>query len=152
MYLAAASHIHGLYFSLELCCEGPWFTSIQEDGCDKRAHQSYLGAERNTPVIPNWFQPCQTDTHKVDKVDKATKNKFLYELIMHKSAIAKPFGTTGSCGMHVLSLLARRAERYGNGSSRLARAPPLPPPLPFVLDGICRVLTFCSTWLLFPKA
>ena len=33
--------------------------SIKEDGCDKRAHQSYLGAERITPVIPNWFQPCQ---------------------------------------------------------------------------------------------
>ena len=32
---------HGLYSSLELCCEGPWFTSIQEDGCDKGAHQSY---------------------------------------------------------------------------------------------------------------
>ena len=25
----------------------------------KGAHQSYLGTERNTPVIPNWFQPCQ---------------------------------------------------------------------------------------------
>ena len=25
---------------------------------NKRAHLSYLGAERNT-VIPNWFQPCQ---------------------------------------------------------------------------------------------
>ena len=47
------------YSSLELCCEGPWFTSIQEDGCDKGAHQSYLGAKRNIPVIPNWFQPCQ---------------------------------------------------------------------------------------------
>ena len=23
------------------------------------AHQSYLGTERNTLVIPNWFQPCQ---------------------------------------------------------------------------------------------
>ena len=33
--------------------------SIQEDGCDKGAHQSYLGTERNTPVIPNWFQSCQ---------------------------------------------------------------------------------------------
>ena len=38
---------------------GPWFTSIQEDGCDKGAHQLYLGAERNTLVNPNWFQPCQ---------------------------------------------------------------------------------------------
>ena len=37
----------------------PWFTCIQEDGCDKRAHQSYLGTRRNTPVIPNWFQPSQ---------------------------------------------------------------------------------------------
>ena len=59
LYLAVAPHFHGLYSSLELCCEGPWFTSIQEDGCDKGAHQSYLGAERNTLVNPNWFQPCQ---------------------------------------------------------------------------------------------
>ena len=26
---------------------------------DKGAHQPYLGAERNTLVIPNWFQPFQ---------------------------------------------------------------------------------------------
>ena len=58
-YFGVAPHLHGLYSSLELCCEGPRFTSIQEDGCDKGAHQSYLGAERNTPIIPNWFQPCQ---------------------------------------------------------------------------------------------
>ena len=43
-----STSFHGLYSSLDLCCEGPWFTSIQEDGCDKGAHQSYLGAERNT--------------------------------------------------------------------------------------------------------
>ena len=36
--LAVAPHFHGLYSSLELCCEGPWFTSIQEDECDKEAH------------------------------------------------------------------------------------------------------------------
>ena len=59
LYLAVAPHFHGLYSSLELCCEGPRFTSIQEDGCDNGARQSYLGAERNTPVIPNWLQPCQ---------------------------------------------------------------------------------------------
>ena len=29
-YLAIAAHFHGLYSSLELCCEGPWFTSIQK--------------------------------------------------------------------------------------------------------------------------
>ena len=57
-YLVVAPHFHGLYSSLELCCEGPWFTSMWENGCDKGVHQSYLGAERNTPVIPNWFQPC----------------------------------------------------------------------------------------------
>ena len=34
-------------------------TSIQEHGCDKRVHQSYLGAEKNTFVNQNWFQPCQ---------------------------------------------------------------------------------------------
>ena len=50
---------HGVFSSLELCCEGPWFTSLQKNGCDKGAHRSYLGTERNTPVIPNWFQPCQ---------------------------------------------------------------------------------------------
>ena len=50
-----APHFHGLYSFLELCCEGPWFTSIQEDGCDKRVHQSYIWTERNSPVIPNWF-------------------------------------------------------------------------------------------------
>ena len=44
---------------MELCCEGPLFTSIQEDECDKGAHQSCLGAERSTLVNPNWFQPCQ---------------------------------------------------------------------------------------------
>ena len=38
---------------------GNMVTSIQEDGCDKGAHQSYLGAERDTLVNTNWFQPCQ---------------------------------------------------------------------------------------------
>ena len=41
------------YSSLELCCEGPWFTSIQEDECDMGAHQFDLGTERNTPVVEN---------------------------------------------------------------------------------------------------
>ena len=27
-------HFHALYSSLQLCCEGPRFTSMQEDGCD----------------------------------------------------------------------------------------------------------------------
>ena len=58
-YLAVAPHFHGLYSSFKLCCEGPWFTSIQEEGCDKGTHQSGLGAERNTLVTPNWFQSCQ---------------------------------------------------------------------------------------------
>ena len=44
LYLVIAPHFHGLYSFLELCCEGPWFTSIQEGGCDKGAHQSYLEA------------------------------------------------------------------------------------------------------------
>ena len=57
-YLVVGPHFHGLYSSLELCCEDPWFTSIQEDGCQKGAHVSYLGSVRNAPVIPNWFQPC----------------------------------------------------------------------------------------------
>ena len=39
--------------------QGPWFTSIEEDGRGKGAHQSYLGTERNTLVISNWVQPCQ---------------------------------------------------------------------------------------------
>ena len=47
-YFAVAAHFHGLYSSLTFCCEGPWFASIKEDGCDQGAHQSYLGTERNT--------------------------------------------------------------------------------------------------------
>ena len=58
-YLAVSPHFHGLYSSLELWCEGPWFASIQEDGCDKGLHQPYLGTVRKTPVNPNWFQLCQ---------------------------------------------------------------------------------------------
>ena len=46
--------------SLQLPCEGPWFRSIQEDGCDKGARQSYLATKRNTTVIPKWFQPCES--------------------------------------------------------------------------------------------
>ena len=51
-YLAVAPRFHGLYSSLELCCEGPYFISIQEDRFDN-------GTEKNTPVVPNWFQPFQ---------------------------------------------------------------------------------------------
>ena len=29
------------------------------DGCEKGVHQSYLGTEKNAPVISKWFQPCQ---------------------------------------------------------------------------------------------
>ena len=69
---------HGLHMRSVVSCDCTWFpwfvfffgallwgsmihkhTGLQEDGCDKGVHQSYLGAERNTPVIPNWFQPCQ---------------------------------------------------------------------------------------------
>ena len=49
----------GLYSPLKLCCEGPWFTSIQEDWREKGVRQSYLGTERDTPVILNWSQRCQ---------------------------------------------------------------------------------------------
>ena len=33
--------------------------SIEEGGRDKGVHQLYLGTERNTAVILNWFQSCQ---------------------------------------------------------------------------------------------
>ena len=60
LYPAVAPHnFHGMYSSSELCCESPWYTNIQEDGCDKGVHQMYLRTERNTPVIPNWFQPYE---------------------------------------------------------------------------------------------
>ena len=36
--LAVAPHFTGSYSSLQLCCEGLWFTSIQKDGCYKRAY------------------------------------------------------------------------------------------------------------------
>ena len=63
LYLAVAPHFHDSYSSLQLSCEGPWFSSIQEDGCDKAAHQTYFGTERNAPVVPNCFQPCQCCSH-----------------------------------------------------------------------------------------
>ena len=46
----SSTSLHGSYSSFQLCCEGPWFASIQEDGCDKEAHQSYLETERNAPI------------------------------------------------------------------------------------------------------
>ena len=39
------------FFGALLC--GSMIHSIQEDGCDKGAHQSYLGTVRNTRVVPN---------------------------------------------------------------------------------------------------
>ena len=30
---------------------------MREDGCDKGAHQSYLGTEKLASVFQNWFQP-----------------------------------------------------------------------------------------------
>ena len=65
-YLAVAPHFHSLYSSSQLCCEGPWFTSIQEDGCGRAARKAYLETERNVPVVPNWFQPCQCWCHLCD--------------------------------------------------------------------------------------
>ena len=58
-HFAVAPHFHGSYSPLQLYCEDSWFKSIQEDGCEKGAHQSYLGTDRNAAVVPNWFQPCQ---------------------------------------------------------------------------------------------
>ena len=49
----------GLHYSLKLYCEGPWFTSMQEDGCDKEAHQSYFGTQKNAPVVSDWYQTRQ---------------------------------------------------------------------------------------------
>ena len=46
LYLAETPYFHGIHFSLELCCEGPRFTSIQGDGCDKGVHQINLGTDR----------------------------------------------------------------------------------------------------------
>ena len=65
--LAVATHFHGLYSSLELCCEGPWFTSVQEDGCEKGAHQSYPGTGRtlssNLSSLPLCFANlCKFET------------------------------------------------------------------------------------------
>ena len=35
------------------------YRKMDIDGYDEGAHHLYLGTERNTPVIPHWFQPCQ---------------------------------------------------------------------------------------------
>ena len=41
--------------------EGPWFTSMKEEGCDKGAHQSYLylGTDRKGLVVPYLFKICK---------------------------------------------------------------------------------------------
>ena len=60
-YLAVAPHFHGLYSSLELCCEGPWFTSIQEDGYDKGAQstaEDYFRADQNLQWPNQFFLLC----------------------------------------------------------------------------------------------
>ena len=54
-----ASRSHGLYSSLELCCEGPLFTSIQEDGCDQGAQQSMLELIRTGLENQQCPKPCQ---------------------------------------------------------------------------------------------
>ena len=57
--LSVASHHHCLDSLLKVCCKGPCLTSIQEDGCDKGAHQSNFRSEGNVVVIPYGPQPCQ---------------------------------------------------------------------------------------------
>ena len=59
-YLAVVPHFHGFYSSLELCCEGPWSTNTQGDGCDRGAQQSYLGIARNTLSFQTGFNPVNT--------------------------------------------------------------------------------------------
>ena len=58
LHIAVAPHFHGSHSSLQLCCEGPWFTSIQEIGCDK-VTKWYLETGRNASIVSNWFRPCQ---------------------------------------------------------------------------------------------
>ena len=49
-FFSVAPHFHGLYSSLELCCDGSWFTSIQEDKRDKGSVVSW-----NLPRILGTF-------------------------------------------------------------------------------------------------
>ena len=35
----------------------------QTDVTYKEVIQSYFGTDRNAPVVPNWFQPCQCRCH-----------------------------------------------------------------------------------------
>ena len=46
VFVAVVPDFCGLYSSLRLCCEGPWFTNIPEGLCNKGTHQWYLGTER----------------------------------------------------------------------------------------------------------
>ena len=59
-----------------------WFTGIQENGCDKGAHQSYHGIRQNAPVVPNMFQSCQCCCHLCNP----GQNLRIRTLVSHKRA------------------------------------------------------------------
>ena len=56
-YLAVEHHFHGLYSFLELCCEGHNSRAYRK--MDVTRERINHGTEKNTPVIPHWFQSCQ---------------------------------------------------------------------------------------------
>ena len=49
-YLPVAPHFHGLYFSLELCCEGPWFTRVKLKP-NKEGEELDMGRKAQTTTV-----------------------------------------------------------------------------------------------------
>ena len=110
-----------------------------EDGCDKGAHQSYLGAERNILINPNWFQPCQCccclcypgDISRLDPSSVITAQVFeacdcLKLLSVHfdlcvdaTGVVCHQLGLLGT-DRHVAAL-SRRSTKFASSSSSPAK-------------------------------
>ena len=99
------STAHGSYSSLQLFCEGPWVTSLQEDRCDEGAHQSYLGTERGAPLVPNWFQACQCCCHlcypgeylRLGTIFITTESKYLKRVTVSSFCPLTPISSPCCC-------------------------------------------------------
>ena len=66
-----ALHFYGLYSSLQLCCEVPRFTSIQEAGCDKGAHhQEQAQIEKQNEA--KQAKLLYSDLHRAEQRDALT--------------------------------------------------------------------------------
>ena len=73
--------------------EGPWFTSIQEGGCDKGAHQSYLGAVFLWIMDPHNRAPTKNTSHGNEVLPKDTTHLIQRSCYQRGSPCQDPAGS-----------------------------------------------------------